>query len=282
MTSLLSRRNAARALIALAKKNQREESWQGTQAAADAHLEELQKLVQAALEAGRAEIDREKLVSAITYRSEHAVYIFMNNAIVELQRVLGDSLEAVLLNIIVDSAKAAESLVQKYGPMLRVSAKQPPVNTTQMAFDETNPKAVETARKRAAELIQGISEGMRERLRELVEEAFTQQVEVDDLADQIEEIIGDAARAETIARTETMKASNDGQQLLWEEAAEKGLLTGLEKKEWIVTPDDRLCPVCEPMDGVQVELGGFFSVDGEQLEGPPAHPNCRCTIGLAV
>lgn len=282
MTSLLARRNAARALIALAKKNQREESWQGAQAAADAHLEELQKLVQAALEAGRAEIDREKLVSAITYRSEHAVYIFMNNAIVELQRVLGDSLEAVLLNIIVDSAKAAESLVQKYGPMLRVSAKQPPVSTTQMAFDETNPKAVETARKRAAELIQGISEGMRERLRELVEEAFTQQIEVDDLADQIEEIIGDAARAETIARTETMKASNDGQQLLWEEAAEKGLLTGLEKKEWIVTPDDRLCPVCEPMDGVQVELGGFFSVGGEQLEGPPAHPNCRCTIGLAV
>jgi SPP1 gp7 family putative phage head morphogenesis protein len=149
-------------------------------------------------------------------------------------------------------------------------------------FDETNPKATEWASQNAADLVGGITESARDEIKDLVEHAFEEQVSVDDLAKQIEEVIGDANRAELIARTETMRASNEGQLEAWEQATEDGLLAGNEQKEWIVTPDDKLCPVCEQMDGVIIPLDEDFDVDGDMIEGPPAHPNCRCTLGLSL
>jgi SPP1 gp7 family putative phage head morphogenesis protein len=89
-------------------------------------------------------------------------------------------------------------------------------------------------------------------------------------------------RAETIARTETMTASNQGQLELWQQAVDEGQLTGTEEKEWIVTDDTKLCPICEPFAGQRVPMTGSFSADGLEIDAPPAHPNCRCTIGLYV
>jgi SPP1 gp7 family putative phage head morphogenesis protein len=150
------------------------------------------------------------------------------------------------------------------------------------AFDKTNPRAVEWIDKHSADLIEGISKSTRDDIKELVEHAFTDGVTADDLAKEIEDVIGDPDRAETIARTETMRASNEGQLEAWDQAEEEGLLTGNERKEWIVTPDDRLCPICDDMDGEIVDMDEEFDVDGDQLDGPPAHPNCRCTLGLVM
>jgi SPP1 gp7 family putative phage head morphogenesis protein len=151
------------------------------------------------------------------------------------------------------------------------------------AFDRTNPNAVEKVREQAADLIKGISETTREQIKDLVEQAFTDpDMDVHSLADEIDAIIDDPDRAETIARTEVMSAANEGQLEAWDQAKEDGLLTGAEQKEWIVTPDDRLCPVCEPMDGETVPIDEDFDVDGDLLDGPPAHPNCRCTLGLSL
>lgn len=149
-------------------------------------------------------------------------------------------------------------------------------------FDVTEPNAVKWIKDHAAEAVKDIDEATREQIREVVEEAFTDQFDVDDLADEIADIIGDEARADVIARTEVMRASNQGQLEAWEQATDAGLLTGDETKEWITTPDDRLCPVCEPLDGVNVAMNEDFDVDGEKVEGPPAHPNCRCTVGLTL
>ncbi len=134
----------------------------------------------------------------------------------------------------------------------------------------------------AGETIDGISEDTRAQIREVIEASFDEQFDVDDLADEIADIIGDPARAELIARTEVMRASNEGQLEAWDQATDAGLLTGNEQKEWIVTPDDRLCPICEPMDGVTVPLDDDFDVDGDKVDAPPAHPNCRCTVGLTL
>lgn len=82
-------------------------------------------------------------------------------------------------------------------------------------------------------------------------------------------------RASTIARTEVMRALNEGQLDSVEELQAEGLLTEAAQKEWIVTPDDALCPDCEEMDGVTIPVDEDFA-----LEGPPAHPNCRCTIAI--
>jgi SPP1 gp7 family putative phage head morphogenesis protein len=82
-------------------------------------------------------------------------------------------------------------------------------------------------------------------------------------------------RAETIARSEIMDALNTGQDEAWKQAQEEGLLSENATKVWITTPDELLCPICEPLDGQTVPIGDEFP-DGD----PPAHPNCRCTIGI--
>lgn len=150
------------------------------------------------------------------------------------------------------------------------------------AFDATNPAARKWIEEHALETVDDMSTTTRERVRDLLERSFDGEFDIDELTDEIGDIIGDDARAESIARTETMTASNAGQQQLWDQAVEEGLLTGDEQQEWIVTPDDLLCPICAPMEGQKAPLDGTFEVDGEDIDGPPAHPRCRCTIGLTV
>jgi len=86
------------------------------------------------------------------------------------------------------------------------------------------------------------------------------------------------ARANMIARTETQAAACAGQQLHWEDQMAKGYLSNeYFQKEWIVTPDDRLCPVCAAMEGKRAPIDGTF--DGG-YKTPPLHPMCRCSFGL--
>lgn len=85
-------------------------------------------------------------------------------------------------------------------------------------------------------------------------------------------------RAEMIARTETISASANGQQLHWNDMKNKGLINDDSLvKEWITTPDDRLCDACRGMNGKQTDIAGNFDFGGKV---PPLHPNCRCAIGL--
>lgn len=72
-------------------------------------------------------------------------------------------------------------------------------------------------------------------------------------------------RTETIARTELLRASNLGAQAVYE--ANQDVLKGWE---WLTAKDDRVCPICAPLDGQQWAFGS------KQLP-PPAHVMCRCT-----
>lgn len=97
-------------------------------------------------------------------------------------------------------------------------------------------------------------------------------------------------RALNIARTETIRALNHGQQAVWGQLAEQGLIDSrTAKREWIVTPDDRLCPICSTLEGAEAGLEQPFTTTVTHSETraqsytslvPPIHPNCRCTIGL--
>jgi len=85
-------------------------------------------------------------------------------------------------------------------------------------------------------------------------------------------------RAEVIARTETITAACQGQQLHWNQMVQEGLIDKTEmEKVWIATPDDRVCEECSGMDGEATEIDGVFS-SGDNT--PAAHPDCRCAIGL--
>lgn len=95
-------------------------------------------------------------------------------------------------------------------------------------------------------------------------------------------------RAERIARTETLKASNSATEEAYKQT---GFVTG---KEWVVNPD--ACEQCLEFDGKQLNLGESFlpigasytvgdgedaqtfTNDYDDVDDPPLHPNCRCTI----
>jgi len=91
-------------------------------------------------------------------------------------------------------------------------------------------------------------------------------------------------RAQTIARTESIRASCAGQQELWRQAQQQQLLDPERtRRKWIITPDDRLCEYCKAIralnpDGVRLDEE-FVTEDGS-VDQPPAHPRCRCAFGL--
>lgn len=93
-------------------------------------------------------------------------------------------------------------------------------------------------------------------------------------------------RARTIARHETMTASNQGQQEVWTQAAESDLLDPNEtRRKWVTQPGlnaTNPCPICEPMHGQLRGLNEEFvsPFNGTVAMNPPAHVNCECVTVL--
>lgn len=90
-------------------------------------------------------------------------------------------------------------------------------------------------------------------------------------------------RSRLIARTETIRSANEGQQETWLQATEEGLLSpGETVREWITAPDERLCDFCASLNGHKAGLTeGFTSeIVPEPIIFPPLHPACRCTVGI--
>ena len=99
-------------------------------------------------------------------------------------------------------------------------------------------------------------------------------------------------RAEMVARSEIMRASNAGAKFAYKQS-------GVVKKiMWITYIDDRTCDYCYQLDGRIIgieqnffDLGETFTITNEagkqmsmdlnydNVGQPPLHPLCRCTIG---
>jgi hypothetical protein len=83
------------------------------------------------------------------------------------------------------------------------------------------------------------------------------------------------ARAEGIARTELMSASNAGRFTGFSSTIATGLDSKESRKEWITGGDP--CPICDPLEGEIALWDAQFSVG---LLMPPVHPNCRCVVAF--
>lgn len=148
-----------------------------------------------------------------------------------------------------------------------------------MTFNVANKAAADWVRAHAAQVAEDISQTSSDAIHAAVAKA-QEEGGLREQYDAILAAVGDEARAELIARTEAMTAVNEGQRQAWAQAEDEGLLTGDERVEWIATSD--ACPeICEPLDGTTRPLDGEYdNPDGG--DGPPAHPNCRCTEGISA
>lgn len=82
-------------------------------------------------------------------------------------------------------------------------------------------------------------------------------------------------RAEMIARTETIQASNTGRFEGWAADINDGAYSTDSRKEWVA--GHKPCDVCDPSTGEVVRWDQPFE-NGAMM--PPLHPNCRCTAVL--
>lgn len=80
-----------------------------------------------------------------------------------------------------------------------------------------------------------------------------------------------AVRAEMIVLTETQNAMVTVE-------LETAKRSGVKDKIWRTSIDDRVCPICLPLEGVQVGVNEVFDSEVGPLEGPSAHPRCRCYL----
>jgi len=85
-------------------------------------------------------------------------------------------------------------------------------------------------------------------------------------------------RSQVIGRTESVRAVSAGRMAFFDESFNAGALDeSRDRIVWSVTPDDRLCPICAPMDGQERKRGeAFTDGDGSSVMFPPAHVACRC------
>lgn len=195
-----------------------------------------------------------------------------------------------------------------------------------VSFDILNRRAIDFIRLRTGELIQEWGDSSRDAVAAIIERLFDEGIApargarmiidsgigltrrmataVDNLRRRLEAdgvMAGKAdaraarkamtllrARGNAIARTEVMRAQNEGQQEAWRQAVDRGLLDPLHTFQvWLATNDRRpgggTCEECELMNGQAVLLGQPFRLpDGSTITSPPLHPSCRCTLYTRV
>jgi len=84
------------------------------------------------------------------------------------------------------------------------------------------------------------------------------------------------ARSRTIARTEILRANNEGRLATFRNAQDRGLLPETARKRWQTSSLD-VCPICVPLNGQLAPIKEPFD---NGLMTPPAHPNCRCSFNI--
>ena len=189
-------------------------------------------------------------------------------------------------------------------------------------FDLVNPQSVQVAARQTAEAVQQVTASTRKAIREIIRRGQLGQLTVAQQATRIRDLIGLTERqtasvlnfelaqlqagitgaelerrvakkyqqvlkrrATTIARSETIRSANLGQQNLWRQAADQGLINrDTAEKRWITTIDDRACPICIPMDGQLRPLEEPFvsPFNGASTLTPGIHAACRCAMALEV
>lgn len=200
----------------------------------------------------------------------------------------------------------------------RATALLPAQARVGMRFDLLNPRAVDWLRTYSFDLIREVTAPTVEAIRNVLVRGFTEGVTARNMAREIREVVGLTGRMEqavhnrrrdleqegrspeqvermtaryrqqmlnrralNIARTEAVRASNEGALEQERQMQEAGLLGMDVLRYWVVTRDDRLCEHCMAVPGMNpdgVPLDKPFQTPFGEKMAPPLHPQCRCVF----
>ncbi len=206
--------------------------------------------------------------------------------------------------------RIAEAMVEPLAEAMRDGAGRT-ASKLDVDFTLTPSDAIRWAEQRAAELVVEIDQASRDAVRQTVTTALREGRSVLDTAAEVRGAVGlhsrwanavarhrqrlvdegrnpeqvermtakyqerlVRARARNIARTELLRASNAGALETYRRAEALGALVA-PLKRWVTAHDERLCPLCAPLDGVEVE-GLDTPFPNSAVLMPPLHPSCRC------
>jgi SPP1 gp7 family putative phage head morphogenesis protein len=167
-------------------------------------------------------------------------------------------------------------------------------------FDFVNRAAIQFLRDFRLETVMGITETTRRASIEAIADWMQSGEHLDVLKAKLRPLFG-KTRADMIAITEVTRIVAAGNEMLWNST---GIIGG---KQWRTARDERVCPICRPLDGQITELNGNFNLTvamiatspamqalvGNDIERaqrraasllnsvgtikrPPAHVRCRC------
>jgi len=137
-----------------------------------------------------------------------------------------------------------------------------------------NQAALAWAREYSYELVSGIMDTTRG----LISEAIAQFVETPGMTiGDVEELLSSAfgrTRAEMISVTEITRAYSRGSAIYQKLLRNYGLEM---ERVWQTCADERVCPICAPLNGQPERVWGDVYTDG-----PPSHVRCRCWVNLRM
>lgn len=195
----------------------------------------------------------------------------------------GGKVKQVLDAILFDGSEARK-LWRREGRRLMMftlqqSASEQAQRHDMVRFDMTNPRVVRWLDDKAFKFSDEVNKTTEEALREALEAGVKEGDTILQVAKRIEDVF-DAARgwrAERIARTEVVAASNKG-------AIELYVQNGVQRVEWLSARDGNVRE-SHQIDGQVRGVGAKFS-NGLEFPGDPSAPpdetiNCRCAIAPA-
>lgn len=158
-------------------------------------------------------------------------------------------------------------------------------NAFGVSFDIEAPFVQDFIRARANQLAGQVTDTTYSAIQQALADGVANGASIDDLATSVQDVfdVASRSRAQTIARTEVISASNGSASL----AAAQLPADVAAAQEWISTRDERTRDDHADADGQVVAMGATFDVGGEALlyPGDPGGDggnviNCRCTVAF--
>lgn len=147
----------------------------------------------------------------------------------------------------------------------------------QIDWTMTNQRAAEWAREYVGELIKDIDK----KTLAVLQDAVNQFVQTPGMTigDVMDLLPFDEERALRVAVTEITRTYATANQLAGEDLR-KEFPDVRVIKYWTTNNDDRVCDLCGPLDGVEIDVDeNFYEPEDAYQDGnPPRHVNCRCWI----
>lgn len=127
----------------------------------------------------------------------------------------------------------------------------------------------EFIRRNVNNLIPPINQTTAKELSKKLEEAKAGFLTIEETLDFLNEYMRIRAeqRAGVIAQNESSVIANATQFDVYNKS-------GVVELKWVTSRDERVCPICKPLDGKVVNINAGFG----NVRYPPAHINCRCFV----